>query len=61
MDDDWQEWKFPQLVEALRKWTVRNPVKSPSERQSGKPPQFPSKRDKTFTTRQEERDRPQIP
>ena len=27
IDDDWQEWKFPQLVEALRKWTERNPVK----------------------------------
>ena len=26
-DDDWQEWKFDQLVEALRKWTVRNPPK----------------------------------
>jgi hypothetical protein len=26
-DDDWQEWKFPELIEALRKWTVRNPVK----------------------------------
>ena len=25
MDDDWQEWKFPQLVEALRKWCERNP------------------------------------
>jgi len=24
-DDDWQEWKFPQLLKALRKWTVRNP------------------------------------
>ena len=26
MDDDWQEWKFPQLVEALRKWCERNPI-----------------------------------
>ena len=24
-DDDWQDWKFPQLVEALEKWTSRNP------------------------------------
>ena len=23
-DDDWQEWKYPELIEALRKWTVRN-------------------------------------
>ena len=27
-DDDWQEWKYPELIEALRKWTVRKPVKS---------------------------------
>ena len=20
LDDNWQEWRFPQLVEALRKW-----------------------------------------
>ena len=25
-DDDWHEWKFPDLVESLRKWTERNPV-----------------------------------
>jgi hypothetical protein len=24
-DDDWQSWKFPNLIEALRKWTERNP------------------------------------
>ena len=23
-DDNWQDWKFQQLVEALEKWTVRN-------------------------------------
>ena len=28
MDDDWQGWKFPNLVEALRKWTERNPIKN---------------------------------
>ncbi|XP_046846738.1 uncharacterized protein LOC124440389 [Xenia sp. Carnegie-2017] len=27
IDDDWQEWRFPEFIEALRKWTVRNPVK----------------------------------
>ena len=26
LDDDWQEWGFPQLVEALKKWCERNPV-----------------------------------
>ena len=25
LDDNWQEWRFPQLVEALRKWFERNP------------------------------------
>jgi hypothetical protein len=25
-DDNWQEWDFPKLVEALRKWTERNPL-----------------------------------
>ena len=24
-DDDWQDWKFPQLAEALENWTCRNP------------------------------------
>ena len=24
-DDNWQEWEFPQLIEAMRKWTERNP------------------------------------
>ena len=25
-DDSWHDWKFQQLVEALEKWTVRNPI-----------------------------------
>ena len=25
MDDNWQEWDFPKLVESLRKWADRNP------------------------------------
>ena len=25
-DDNWQDWTFQQLVEALEKWTVRNPI-----------------------------------
>ena len=24
-DDNWQEWGFPKLVNALKKWTERNP------------------------------------
>ena len=26
LDDKWQEWGFPKLVEALSKWTERNPL-----------------------------------
>ena len=25
-DDDWQERDFPRFIEALRKWTERNPI-----------------------------------
>ena len=25
-DDSWQEWGFPQLVNALRRWTEQNPI-----------------------------------
>ena len=27
-DDDWQEWTYGELVEALKKWTERKPVQS---------------------------------
>ena len=26
IDDKWQEWGFPQMLEALRKWCNRNPL-----------------------------------
>ena len=26
LDDNWQKWGFPQLIDALRKWCERNPV-----------------------------------
>lgn len=32
LDDDWQEWGFEQLIESLRKWTVRNPIESNNRR-----------------------------
>ena len=35
LDDNWQEWGFPQLVEALRKWCERNPV--PQDGNPGRP------------------------
>ena len=63
-DDDWQKWKFDQLVEVLQKWTVRNPPKPdedpdhekpPSWKQPFKPPpKFPKSRDRMFNSRQEE-------
>lgn len=33
LDDEWQQWGFPQLVESLRKWCDRNPAQM-SERSS---------------------------
>ena len=45
-DDNWQDWKFPHLLEALRKWTTRNPPKPVDER-PGKEKTFPSKPLKT--------------
>ena len=54
-DDGWQMWDFPQLVEALRKWTERNPV--PQEKpQDFKFQSSHVKRGKTFSTRQEEKE-----
>ena len=28
LDDDWQEWGFPELIESLRKWCDHNPIPS---------------------------------
>ena len=28
LDDNWQEWGFPELIESLRKWCDRNPIPS---------------------------------
>ena len=25
-DNNWKNWEFPELIEALRKWTERNPT-----------------------------------
>ena len=46
-DDAWQEWKFPKLIEALRQWTVRNPINS-EEKNTDKNP----KKSRTFQTDQ---------
>ena len=42
-------------MEALRKWTVRNPIKVSNEKPVAKHPQFPLKRERNFNTRQEDR------
>ena len=34
--DNWQGWEFQQLVEALEKWTVRNPIPLSDKRNSEK-------------------------
>ena len=47
LDDEWQEWGFPQMLEALRKWCDRNPL--PSSEQP-----IHKVRDKFYNSRQEE-------
>ena len=47
LDDEWQEWGFPQMLEALRKWCDRNPL--PSSEQP-----ILKVRDKLYNSRQEE-------
>ena len=55
-DDNWREWGFPKFVEALRKWTERNPI--PAEREppeklpDRKKPHFP--RNRSFQAQQKE-------
>ena len=49
-DDDWQEWDFPHLTEALRKWTERNPIKSSDKVQE----KYTPSHGKSFQARQEE-------
>ena len=41
LDDNWQEWGFPQFVEALRKWFERNP----GRRDKGKDPLLQGKQE----------------
>ena len=55
-DEDWQEWEFPQLVQALRKWTERNPLKQDerSVEKSSFGSQPTLKKTKTFQARQQE-------
>jgi hypothetical protein len=51
-DDDWLNWKFPELIEALRKWTVRNPLKrDQGQIRDGQIDQKTSKQDSKSTSR----------
>ena len=49
-EDDWRSWDFPRLVESLREWTFRNPIKSveeaskPKLREDFKPSRFRKER-----------------
>ena len=38
IDDYWQEWDFWQFIEALRKWTDRNPISLDNKRNNRNPP-----------------------
>ena len=46
-DDNWREWGFPKFVEALRKWSERNPI--PGERE---PLEKPPDRKKSHLSRE---------
>ncbi len=41
-DDTWQEWKFPELIEALRQWTARNPINGDEKNTEKNPKKFKS-------------------
>ena len=56
-DDNWKEWDFPLFVEALRKWTDRNPIpakmtEKPTDRKKDSKPPF--LRDKSFQAQQKD-------
>ena len=53
--DNWQEWKFQQLVEALKKWTVRNPIPLSDQRNPEKGNNY-SKSYQTKQTKQTKRE-----
>ena len=50
IEDEWGSWDFPKLVESLREWTFRNPIKSveeaskPKLREDPKPSRFKKER-----------------
>ena len=40
-DDDWQTWDFPKFVDALHKWTERNPLHVKVNDKNWEPPSYP--------------------
>ena len=53
LDDNWQKWGFPQLIEALRKWCERNPVLI-CDHQSSDKANRKQRREKFFQVKQHE-------
>lgn len=51
-DDDWQQCDFSQFVEALRKWTERNPIKPQGDKHPPIYQQTAVKHGRNFHTRQ---------
>ena len=49
IDDEWQEWDFGQFIEALRKWTGRNPTTLDDKRSNRNPP----RKDRLYHTSQD--------
>ena len=49
LDEDWQDWGFSQMIEALRKWCERNPVGPEDQKYKSKLP-----KDKSFQANQGE-------
>ena len=47
LDEDWQDWGFSQMIEALRKWCERNPVGPEDQKYKSKLP-----KDKSFQANQ---------
>jgi len=51
LDDDWQEWRFPELIESLRKWCDRNPISSRDQMPSTPDPSIHSPPNRGLPTR----------
>ena len=52
LDDNWQEWRFPELIESLRRWCDRNPILM-EDRKPDLPNRHPPKRSPVFQAKDE--------